>query len=117
MSDTKCVRFNRLACFVSQASAIYALGSLPLQLDWGKTPDGSFDNTKFICFDEKPIRVWVLSDILAVSFMKNGNFRLSAGVRFRPILQNDRVRLAEIEAGLTLPVPREHIPIFNRNID
>lgn len=85
---------------------VYAIGRLPLNLEWKTLYDG---NTRYVCEGGNPIRVWILAEIRQVAFVQaNRNLR-HAALCFQPLLRSDRIKAARLENQMSAPPTRKFV--------
>ncbi|GJE91874.1 hypothetical protein PsYK624_080250 [Phanerochaete sordida] len=132
-------RLNSLCYYVNPETTCYSLRTLPIiDLAWGQTGTGRSDASEYLCKDDKPVTLWIVGEIVAPNFAKDGVPRRKAGVLIRPLLEEDFRKAVAVMNSYSLPksddltlhdgvwvtrwmgsraVPDDEVPVFTEIYD
>lgn len=87
--------------------ATYSLDNLDFPLKFGAKASGADDCYKFICIDKDPVKVWIVGEVQALGFKKEGFNARRAAILINPFRDEDRLRMKDILCKLSFPPDRE----------
>ena len=83
-------RLNALVQYADAATATYAVRELPFgELHWGLGQYVNEDTSALVCIRDKRVTTWIVGEIIALNFVKEGVATRKAGLIVRPLLQED----------------------------
>ncbi|KAJ3475233.1 hypothetical protein NLI96_g11969 [Meripilus lineatus] len=83
--------------------ATYSLDNLDFPLKFGAKASGADDCYKFICVENDPVKVWIIGEVQAVGFKKEGFNARRAAILINPFRDEDRLRMKDILCKLSFP--------------
>lgn len=82
----------------------YALGRLPVDLEWKTLYD---DNSRYVCEGGHPVRLWILAEVRQIAFVQGNRNARNAALCFQPLLPSDRIRAARLQSQMSIPLTRK----------
>lgn len=89
--------------FANQSCKLYAISSLPVGLQWGTSFGSSGDTTRYMCEQNKAVRIWIPAEVRVAAFTKDDIPLHRVSLCFQPLLQSDRMKIVELQDRLAFP--------------
>lgn len=97
-------RLNALATYTDSSSCSFSLYNLNLTLaSWGAKGYGPSNLSESLCINNVPVTVWIVGEVIANNFYKDGQPRRKPGILVRPLLEEDFHKASRVLTDLSQP--------------
>ena len=105
-------RLQKLINYQNPATAYFSIRNFPQhEAKWGKPGVGRQDRSDILCIRDKPVTLWIVAELIFPNFTYQGNPNRRAGVRFRPLLDDDLKTASRMLNALCKPIICEYYNI------